>query len=294
VLPAVRIIDNMALKANEYIVYIKETEAARGEIRLDKLLVINAGGGNLGIAGEETREPVFNLPALWIDRALRDEAGVRGLTVVDCGTIITTHLTELVKDNIADLLSFTETHKLITEIHKDSEKLVAEIVPSKISISGVQRILQNLLSEGISIRDIPTIMEGIAEAAPLSSNLVQMTEHVRGRLARQISAQQTNQGAIPILTLSARWDAEFAESIVGLGDDRHLAMAPSSLQAFIASVRETYDRLAAGGEIPCMLTNPAIRPFVRSIIERVRPATVVLSQNEIHARARIRALGTIG
>jgi flagellar biosynthesis protein FlhA len=191
-------------------------------------------------------------------------------------------------------LSFTETHKLITEIHKDSEKLVNEIVPSKISISGVQRILQNLLSEGISIRDIPTIMEGIAEAAPLSHNLTQMTEHVRGRLARQISAQQTREGTIPILTLSPRWDAEFAESIVGIGDERHLAMAPSSLQAFIASVRETYDRLAAGGEIPCMLTNPAIRPFVRSIIERVRPATVVLSQNEIHARARIRALGSIG
>ncbi|MFM9977376.1 MAG: flagellar biosynthesis protein FlhA [Sphingomonadaceae bacterium] len=294
VLPAVRIIDNMALKANEYVVYIKETEAARGEIRLDKLLVVNAGGGNLGIAGEETREPVFNLPALWIDRALRDEAGVRGLTVVDCGTIITTHLTELVKDNIADLLSFTETHKLITDIHKDAEKLVSEIVPSKISISGVQRILQNLLAEGISIRDIPTIMEGIAEAAPLGSNIVQMTEHVRGRLARQISAQQTNEGAIPILTLSAHWDAEFAQSIVGQGDERHLAMAPSSLQSFIAAVRETYDRLAAAGEIPCMLTNPAIRPFVRSIIERVRPATVVLSQNEIHPRARIRALGTIG
>ncbi|WP_033921475.1 flagellar biosynthesis protein FlhA [Sphingomonas sp. 37zxx] len=294
VLPAVRIIDNMALKANEYIVYIKETEAARGEIRLDKLLVVNAGGGNLGIAGEETREPVFNLPALWIDRSLRDEAGVRGLTVVDCGTIITTHLTELVKDNIADLLSFTETHKLITEIHKDSEKLVAEIVPGKISISGVQRVLQNLLSEGISIRDIPTIMEGIAEAAPVSNNIVQMTEHVRSRLARQISAQQTNAGAIPILTLSPHWDAEFAQSIIGQGDDRHLAMAPSSLQAFIADVRETYDRLAASGEIPCMLTNPSIRPFVRSIIERVRPATVVLSQNEIHARARIRALGTIG
>jgi flagellar biosynthesis protein FlhA len=294
VLPAVRIIDNMALKANEYVVYIKETEAARGEIRLDKLLVVNAGGGNLGITGEETREPVFNLPALWIDRGQRDEAGVRGLTVVDCGTIITTHLTELVKDNIADLLSFTETHKLITEIHKESEKLVSEIVPSKISISGVQRILQNLLSEGISIRDIPTIMEGIAEAAPLSNNIVQMTEHVRGRLARQISAQQTNAGAIPILTLSPHWDAEFAQSIIGQGDDRHLAMAPSSLQAFIAAVRETYDRLATGGEIPCMLTNPSIRPFVRSIIERVRPATVVLSQNEIHARARIRALGTIG
>ena len=294
VLPSVRIIDNMVLKASEYVVYIKETEAARGEIRLDKLLLINPGGGNVGIPGEPTREPVFGLPALWIDHEMRDEAGLRGLTVVNCGTIITTHLTELVKDNIADLLSYTETQKLLHEVHREAEKLVADIVPSKISVSGVQRILQNLLSEGISIRDIPTILEGIAEAAPLSSNLTQITEHVRGRLARQISAQQTRDGAIPIVTLSAHWDNEFAESLVGQGDERHLAMAPSSLQAFIAAVREIYDRLAQSGEIPCLLTNPAIRPFVRSIIERVRPATVVLSQNEIHTRARIRSLGTIG
>jgi len=294
VLPAVRIIDNMALKPNEYAVYIKETEAARGDIRLDRLLVINPGGGALSLPGEATREPVFDLPALWIDRELRDEAGLRGLTVVDCGTIITTHLTELVKDNIADLLSYTETQKLLNEVHAESKSLVADIVPSRISISGVQRILQNLLSEGISIRDVPTILEGIAEAAPLTSNLTQMTEHVRSRLARQISAQQSRDGAIPIVTLSGAWDAAFAESIVGQGDDRQLVMAPSSLQAFLSAIRETLDRLAGDGEIPCLLTTPAIRPFVRSIIERVRPATVVLSQTEIHARARIRSLGTIG
>jgi flagellar biosynthesis protein FlhA len=254
--------------------------------------VINPGE-DVGIAGEQTREPVFNLPALWIDRAARDEAAFRGLTVVDAGTIITTHVTELVKDNIADLLSYTETQKLLNEVHKESEKLVGDIVPSKISISGVQRILQNLLGEGISIRDIPTILEGIAEAAPITANLTQMTEHVRGRLARQISAQQTREGSIPIVTLSGAWDAAFAESIVGQGDERQLAMAPSSLHAFIESLRETLDRLAGDGEIPCLLTNPSIRPFVRSIIERVRPSTVVLSQNEIHARARIRTLGAI-
>ena len=294
VLPAVRIIDNLALQANEYVVYIKETEAARGDIRLDRLLVINPGGGPVGIPGETTREPVFNLPALWIDRELREEAGFRGLTVVDAGTIITTHLTELVKDNIADMLSYTEVQKLLGEIHPDSAKLVAELVPARISISGVQRILQNLLTEGVSIRDIPTILEGIAEAAPVTANLTQMTEHIRARLARQISAQQSREGAIPIVTLSPEWDETFADSIVGHGDERQLAMAPTALQGFIAAVRETYDRLASDGEIPCLLTRPSIRPFVRSVIERVRPATVVLSQNEIHARARIRALGSVG
>jgi flagellar biosynthesis protein FlhA len=294
VLPPVRILDNMALGANDYVIHVRETEVARGEARIDRLLVINPDGGPTGLAGETTHEPVFRLPALWIGKELRDEAGIRGLTVVDCGTVITTHLTEVVKDNIADLLSYTETQKLLSDVHRDCEKLVADIVPARLSISGIQRILQNLLAEGISIRDLPTILEGIAEAASLTHNLAQITEHVRARLARQISAQQTRDGAIPILTLSARWDQEFGESLLGEGEERHLAMAPSSLQSFIAQLRETYDRLAGEGEVPCILTNPAIRPFVRSIIERVRPATVVLSQNEIHPRARIRSLGAIG
>lgn len=293
VLPSVRIIDNMALRANEYVVYIKETEAARGELRLDKLMVINPSEGPTSLPGEGTREPVFGLPALWIDRDLREEAGLRGVTVVDCGTIIATHLTELVKDNIADMLSYMEVQKLLNEVHKDAEKLVSDIIPSTISISGVQRVLQNLLSEGVSIRDIPTILEGIAEVVPTTSNITHITEHVRGRLARQISAQQSRDGAIPIVTLSLEWDQAFAESIVGQGDERQLAMAPSSLQTFIEAVRTTFDRLAATGEIPCILTNPTIRPFVRSIVERVRPATIVLSQNEIHTRARIRAIGTV-
>ncbi|MBB3032474.1 flagellar biosynthesis protein FlhA [Alteriqipengyuania lutimaris] len=294
VLPAVRIIDNMGLGAHDYRVFIRETEVAAGELRLDKLMVINPGGADVGLPGDPAREPVFGLPALWIDRELRDEAGLRNLTVVDCGTIVTTHLAELVKDNIAELLSYTETQKLLNEVHTEAEKLVADLVPAKISISGIQRILQNLLAEGVSIRDMATILEAIAETAPLTQNLTQITEHVRARLARQISAQQTRDGAIPILTLSADWDQHFAESIIGEGDDRHLAMAPSHLQRFITQVRELYDTLAASNEIPCILVSPTIRPFVRSIIERVRPATVVLSQNEIHPRTRVRSVGSIG
>uniref|UniRef100_UPI0025E8747D flagellar biosynthesis protein FlhA n=1 Tax=uncultured Sphingomonas sp. TaxID=158754 RepID=UPI0025E8747D len=294
VLPAVRIIDNLALKPNEYVVFVKETEAARGELRLDKLLVINPAGGSAGLPGEGTQEPVFGLPALWVDRELRDEAGFRGLTAVDCGTVIATHLTELVKDNIADMLSYTEVQKLLNEVHKEAERLVADLVPGKITVSGVQRILQNLLGEGVSIRDVPTILEGIAEAVPLTANLQQITEHVRARLARQISAAYAQDGAIPVVTLSAEWDGAFADSIAGQGDDRHLAMAPSALQGFIAAVKDTFDRLAQGGDIPCILVSPSLRPFVRSIIERVRPATTVLSQSEIHTRARIRSLGAIG
>lgn len=197
------------------------------------------------------------------------------------------HLVEFICD-------YTEVHNLLNEVHKEAERLVADLVPAKITVSGVQRVLQNLLGEGVSIRDVPTILEGIAEAVPLTANLAQVTEHVRARLARQISAGCAQDGAIPVVTLSAEWDGAFANGIAGQGDERHLAMAPSALQGFIAAVKETFDRLAQAGEIPCILVSPSLRPFVRSIIERVRPATTVLSQSEIHTRARIRSLGTIG
>ncbi|WP_295489206.1 flagellar biosynthesis protein FlhA [Sphingorhabdus sp. EL138] len=294
VLPTVRIIDNVTLGPDEYVVNIRETEAGRGEIKLGKLLIINPGGENVGLPGEVTTEPVFKLPALWIDKDLRDEAGFRGLTVVDNSTVITTHLTEVVKENISDLLSYEETQKLLTQVHKDSAKLVADIIPARISISGVQRILQNLLNEGVSIRDIPGILEGVAEATVFTQNVTMITEHVRTKLARQICAAQAQDGMLPVVTLSPYWDNAFVESLVGQGEDRQLVMAPSSLQAFVTTVREFYDRMATDGQLPCMLTNPSIRPYVRSVMERIRPATVVLSQNEVHARMRVRNLGVIG
>ena len=233
------------------------------------------------------------MPALWIGSELREEAGFRGLTVVDSGTIITTHLTELVKENIADLLTYGELQKLLAELPKDSQKLLAELVPARLSLSTFQRLLQNLLGESVSIRDLPTILEAVAEASAFAGNLMLLTEHVRSRLSRQISAANTRDGTVPVITLSPDWELAFAESVVGDAEQQQLAMAPSKLQGFIAALRSTYDRLAREGEIPCLLTSPAIRPFVRSVIERVRPATIVLSQNEIHSRARVRSFGSV-
>lgn len=293
VLPAVRILDNVALGACDYAIHLRETEVGRGTLRLDRLMVIDPAGNAAGLPGDAASEPVFGLPALWIDRALREEAGLRGLTVVDASTVVTTHLTEVIKDNLADLLSYAEVQKLLGEVHPEAEKLVAELVPQKISLSGIQRILQNLLGEGISIRDIPAILEGIAEAVALTQNLTQVTEHVRARLARQICAALSRDGAIPAVTLSPQWELAFAESIVGEGDLQQLAMAPSAVHEFIAALRELFDRLAETGEVPAILASPGHRPFIRSIVERVRPATMVISQSEIHPRARIRSLGQI-
>ena len=294
VLPSVRIQDNLQLSANNYAVRIKEIEAGQGELRPNMILVMDPRGEKIALAGEETVEPTFGLPAMWIDPNLREEALFRGYTVVDPATVITTHLTEIVKENMPDLLSHAETQKLLDELPKEHQKLIADMVPTQISVGGIQRVLQSLLSERISIRDLPTILEGISEACGYTRNISAITEHVRARLARQISdAAADGAGIIPLVTLSPAWEQAFAEALAGDGEDRQLAMAPSRLQQFIAAVRQTFERHAMLGETPALLTSPAIRPYVRTIIERFRPSTLVLSQNEIHARAKIKTLGQL-
>jgi flagellar biosynthesis protein FlhA len=195
---------------------------------------------------------------------------------------------------MADLLSYAETQKLLDELPKEQQKLIADMVPSQISLSGIQRILQNLLGERISIRDLPTILEGIAEAVSFTHNVNSITEHVRARLSRQISdANLAPGGYIPLVALSPAWEQTFAEAIVGKGEERQLAMQPSKLQEFIQGVRQHFERHAMMGEAPVLLTSPTVRPFVRSIVERFRPSTVVMSQNEIHPKARIKTLGQL-
>ena len=294
VMPSVRIQDNMRLPPNTYVIYIKETEAGRGELRLNKLLVMDPRGEEIALQGEKTKEPTFGIAATWIDMTMREDAMFRGYTVVDCPTIITTHITELVKANMSELLSYTETQKLLHELDKDQQKLVEELIPKRISVGGVQRVLKNLLTERISIRDLPTILEGISEACTVTQSLMLITEHVRTRLARQISnSLEGPDGVIPLVTLSGEWEQGFAESLSGQGEEKQLSMPPSQIQKFILRVRQVFEEQAARGESPVLLTSPGIRPYVRSIIERFRPTTVVISQNEIHPRAKIKTVGQV-
>lgn len=294
IMPSVRIQDNMQLQASAYVLRIKEIEAGHGDVRPSMLLVMDPRGEEIGLPGEKTREPTFGLPALWMEPAHRDEALFRGLTVVDPATVVTTHLTELVKDQMSTLLSYAGTRKMLDDLEGDQQKLVADLIPAQISYGGVQRVLQNLLAERISIRDLPTILEGISEACGHTRNVTQITEHVRARLARQISDAFTNdQGFIPLLTLAPEWEQAFAESLVGNGEERQLAMAPSKLQQFITSVRTTYERQAQAGEVPVLMTSPTIRPYVRSIVERFRPTSAVISQSEIWPKARIKTIGRV-
>jgi len=294
VMPPVRILDNMRLNNQGYAIRIKEMEVGTGEVRLGKLMAMDPRGGQVELPGEHVREPAFGLPATWIDESLREEATFRGYTTVDPATVLTTHLTEILKENMPDLLSYGEVQKLLKDLSAEEKKLVEDLIPSVATASTVQRVLQALLKERVSIRDLPTILEGIAEAAPHTNSIINLVEQVRARLGRQICwANRSDDGSLPIISLSPDWETAFAEALIGQGDDKQLALAPSKLQEFIRSVRETFERAALQGESPVLLTSPLVRPYIRSIVERFRGQTVVLSQNEIHPKARLKTLGSI-
>ena len=294
VMPAVRILDNVQLDSNAYVIRIKEVEAGTGKVWAGQYMVMDPSGGQVKLPGTHTTEPTFGLPATWIDAALKEEASMQGYTVVDAATVLSTHLTELLKGNMSELLSYAETAKLLKELPKEQSELLKEIVPSQISSSGVQRVLQLLLAERVSIRDLATILEGIAEGITVSRNPTTLTEHVRQRLSRQICAQHTSpSGYLPLIAMSAAWEQSFAESLIGQGDDRQLAMQPSKLSEFITIVRERFEQAAREGEAPVLVTSTGIRPFVRNIVERFRAQTPVMSQAEIHPRIRLKTVGSI-
>lgn len=294
VMPQVRILDNMQLGANEYRICVKEVNSGGGELFPGQLLIMDPQGRAIDLPGTHTTEPAFGLPATWVMGAMREEASFKGLTVVDPGTVLTTHLTEVLKSHMSELLSFAETRKLLDDLPAEHKKLVDEIIPSQISVTGVQRVLQTLLAERVSIRDLPAILEGVAEAVGHTKNALYITEHVRARLARQLCHQHLSPGGyLPLIALSPAWEQAFADSIIGQGEDRQLAMAPSHLQQFITTMRDRFDEAGQKGDVPVLLTSPQVRPFVRSIMERFRAQTVVMSQNEIHASVRLRTLGQV-
>lgn len=294
VMPSVRILDNMRLPNPGYAIRIKEMEAGAGELQIGRLMAMDPRGGQVELPGEHVREPAFGLPATWIDEALREEATFRGYTLVDPATVLTTHLTEILKDNMAELLSYAELQKLVKEFSPEQKRLWDDTVPSAVSASTVQRVLQALLKERVSIRDLPTILEGIGETAAHTTGVMALVEHVRTRLARQLCwAYRGDDGALPIVTLSPDWEQAFADALIGPGEEKQLALAPSCLQAFIAGVREVFERAAMNGETAVLLTSPQVRPYARSIIERFRGQTPVMSQSEIHPRARLKTVGMV-
>lgn len=294
VMPSVRLLDNLQSPPNNYEIKVKEVSAGSGEIYPNQLMVMDPAGKKVAIAGKVTTEPTFGLPATWVEKDKRPEAEAMGYTVVDPATVISTHLSEIMKANVAELLSYSVVQDLLEELTPQQSKLVGDMVPGQITVSGIQRVLQGLLAERVSIRDLPSILEAIAEAAGAIHTTSGLVEHVRSRLSRQLTAQHTSYaGYLPMITLSPAWESAFAEALVGEGEEKRLAIAPSKIQEFVIAVRETFEEAARLGEVPILLASPGIRHHVRSIVERFRPQTAVMSQAEVHPRAKLKTVGTI-
>lgn len=294
ILPMVRIQDNFQIPPDAYVIRVKEVEVGRGNLRLDKLLAMSNGEEDIPFLGEIVIEPCFGLQAKWISFSDKMAAEGYGLTVVEPATVLMTHVGELMRDNASDLLSFSEAQKLIDDLDKAHQRLVTDIVPSHITMGGVHRVLQNLLAERISIRDLPAILEAIAETCPSTNNLTAMTEHVRARLSRQITASHTDEeGIMTVVALSPDWEVALTHALVGDRDDKQLSLQPSKLQEFTGRLRDVFDQQALKGENPVLLVNSLVRPQVRSIMERFRPSVSVISQNEVYPRARIKTIARI-
>jgi len=295
VLPTVEIRPNPQLSPNTYVLFLRNIEVARGDLMPGRFLVMNPSGAPLDIPGEDTREPAFGLPARWIDAGLREQAEIRGYAVVDTATVVTVHLTEVVKENMAELLDYAATQKLLGEIGPEHQKLVSDLVPNLLSLSIVQRVLQSLLAEQVSIRDLPVILDALAESAAFTRDPLALVARVRIRLARQIcQSLAAEDGYLDIVTLSPQWQRVLTESIVVEGDNRQLAMAPGEIQRFIGAIRTALQTQAQAGRSPALLVGAEVRPLVRAIVARFSAKTPIISHDEIHPKARIRTLAEVG
>lgn len=293
-LPAVRLVDNVHLEPNRYIIKVKEVETGSGIVHPNQYMAMDPTGGQVQLSGVHTLEPTFGLPATWIDETMRDDAQIRGYTVVDAATVISTHLTEVIKQNMAELLSFVEMQKLMKELSKEHQELLKEIVPNQIAPTGLQRVLQLLLAERVSIRDLGTILEAVAEVAGVFRDPRLIVEHVRSRLGRQICAQHAGPGGqLAIITLSPAWEDAFASSLIGDGELKHLAMQPSKLHDFVIALRERFESAARGGDLPVLVTSNGVRTYVRMIVERFRAQTPVIAQGEIHPAVKLKAVASL-
>ncbi|MFT8655663.1 MAG: flagellar biosynthesis protein FlhA [Acetobacter papayae] len=295
VTPPIRIQDNILLPQERYVIKLKEIEIGSGEVKPGRLMAMSPAGTAPPLPGDKTTEPAFGLPAVWIDTAMKNTAITLKCTVVDPTSVMVTHLSELVRQNLPDLLTYVATQALLDDLPREQQKLVNDLVPSQVTLSTVQRVLQSLLAERVSIRDLPTILESIQEANGLGMRgIPAIASHVRVRLARQIcNALMGPGGYIPMITLSPDWESEFLTHLTGQGEERRLVMPPTVLNRFVASLREVFNSLATNGEVPVVVVSAPLRESMRSIVERVRPAVSVLAQTEIYPRAKIKTIATI-
>jgi len=292
IVPPVHIRDNLQLTPNQYCFSLKGVKVAESEILPGHFMAMDPGMVTETIAGVPTTEPAFGLPAIWISSDKKDRAQIAGYTVVDCTTVMATHISEVIKQHSHELIGRQEVQGLLDNLSSNYPKLVEELVPTILSLGTIMRVLQNLLKEGVSIRDLRTILETMADWAPSTQDTDILTEYVRHTLSRTISNDLAVDGVIPVITFSKQVEETIQKSIQHKETGSYLAIDPNNAQKILDSVGEAIPLFDSGSR-PTILAAPQIRPYVRSLIERYYPAVNVISHNEITPNLKVRSLGTV-
>lgn len=293
VVPTIRIRDNIQIKPNAYIIKLKGVEIAKGELMLDHYLAMNSGTVFEEVPGIETTEPAFGLPALWIPESEREQAELNGYTVVDAVSVLATHLTEVIKSHAAEILGRQETQNLVDNLKKSNKTLVDEVIPDLLTVGEVQKVLQNLLDERISIRDMETIFEVLSDYARATKDTEILTEYVRHAMARQITQANVQNGQLPCVTLDPALENRIAGGVQRTDRGSYISLDPDSMKKLIESLNTELQKLTNMGYQPIVLTSPAVRLYFRKIVERSVPGIIVLSQAEIEQSVEIQILGVV-
>jgi len=293
IVPPIHIKDNLQLKPNEYAIYLKGVNIASSEMLPGYYLAMNPGTATETIKGVATTEPAFGLPAIWIPEAKKEQAQIAGYTVVDCTTVMATHISEIIKRHAHELLGRQEAQNLLDNLAKSYPKLVEELVPNLLSLGTVMSVLQNLLREDVSIRDLRSILETLADLAPLSQDVDTLTEHVRHSLARQISMKYAQDDkSLGLLTFDRAVEDTIQKSLQKRDSGTYLAIDPPMGQAIIDGLSRSINTLD-NRTPPVLLCTPTIRPHVKRLTERYFPGLGVISHNEIAPHLKVKSIGTV-
>ena len=295
VVPSLHLRDNLQLKPGQYSVLVKGNTVAGAEILIDHYLAMDPGDAKHHIKGIETREPAFNLPALWIPQSQKEEAMLAGYTVVDPSTVIATHLTEVFKRHLSDFLGRQEVQSLLDNLAKHAPKVVEELVPGILSLGVVQKVLQNLVRENVSIRDLLSIVETLADFGPGVKDPDVLTEYVRERLSRTIvKPYMDSSSVLPIITLDPSVEKTVQEAIRRSDGGSYLALDPATAQRLIQAVNQSVENAVGTDGQPVLLTSPVSRPHLAQLLIRFLPTVPVISQAEIPSDIRLTSVGSVG
>ncbi len=294
VVPPVHIRDNLQLKPSEYAILLKGIEIARAEVRMGHYLAINPGGAAPGLRGIATKEPAFGLDALWVAAADREQAQLAGYTVVDVATVVVTHLTEIIRRHAHELLGRQEVQNLLDALAKTHPKVVEELVPQQLSLGVVQKVLQHLLRESVSVRDLLTIIETLADHAPVTKDPLALTEQVRQALSRSIVNRfLTPERVLPLVTLSPRLERMIVEAVHRTDDGTYLALEPQVAQRLLGKLASWSEQFAVQSHQPLVLCSTSVRGHLRRLTERFLPSLAIVAPGEIPANVKIHSLGVV-